>query len=494
MLIIAVPSAVILLLLYGSKRYILDRLFYKLPPGPFPFPFLGTGYLFSDDPRSKPWVSFKQLADKYGNLYTFYLGQSRMIVLSEAKLIHKLLVGKPKCYSSRADHLMPGFGGNYPDSVISAEGTDWVEYRRLCNKGLRTFGLGSNRMLLKVQEEAGYLAQELVNRQDIVETKFSKLVANAVGNVIYSQIFGGRLEYGEPKFIELMQISDTFFERPFKESAYFFAFPFMKYFSLPPEVADLKEIYAFVTKNVLEAFEQFDGLPKDQNPENFIEMMSQEGIIPGTEKFMNYSATMGDMLIAGLETTATAITWTVVMLCKYPEIQTKCQQEIDEVVGSDRFANSSDRSKMIYLESVMNEILRWVTVAPNALFHAVKNESDIVDGYDVPAGTMIMYNIWAVHHDQEYWKDPEVFRPGRWVGENGEILEHANYFIPFGSGPRKCLGENLARLEYFIFLVTILQRFRFTFPSDDYDIDLLNSRHGITNVPPKFDVLIKSRF
>ena len=433
------------------------------------------------------------IAKKYGDIYTFYMGQSRIIVLTKADMIHELLVGRPKNYSYRADNLMPGWGGNYPAGVISADGKQWVELRRLCSKGLRVFGLGTNKMLQKVQEEAGYLTQELNSRDGTVENQFNKVVANAICNVIHSQIFGSRMEYSDPKFIKLLQLSNTFFERPFKQSAHYLAFPFFRHFSIPPQVADALKIHEFVHVEVEKAYNEMGTVSKEANPQNFIELMHQEGITPHSPDFVHYCVSMADMLLAGLETTATATTWTVILFCKYPEIQRKCQEEIEAVVGHDRYPNMDDRPHMPYLESIMNEVLRWVTIVPGALFHATK-EPDTYQGYEIPADSLIMYSVWGVHHDKEYWKDPEVFRPERWIGEDGKILDHSTHFMPFGTGPRKCLGDNLAKLEYFVFLITLLQRFDFSFPSEDYELDLLNSRHSITNVPPKFDVFIKKRF
>ena len=98
-------------------------------------------------------------------------------------------------------------------------------------------------------------------------------------------------------------------------------------------------------------------------------------------------------------------------------------------------------------------------------------------------------NLWAVHNDPSLWKEPEKFIPEQFIDENGYFVP-SNYVIPFGVGPRRCLGEQLARMEIFIFLVSMVQKFEFIPNPDKFpSIDL--GSPGFIFAPKPFNVIAK---
>ena len=104
------------------------------------------------------------------------------------------------------------------------------------------------------------------------------------------------------------------------------------------------------------------------------------------------------------------------------------------------------------------EIQRLACVAPGGIPH-VANKDGHLAGYKIPKGTMLLYNIYKLHLDGDYWKEPEAFNPARFLDGRKE------HFIPYGMGKRICMGESLARNELFIFSTLILQNFKIDIPT-----------------------------
>ena len=133
------------------------------------------------------------------------------------------------------------------------------------------------------------------------------------------------------------------------------------------------------------------------------------------------------------------------------------------------------------------EIQRLSCVAPGALPHIAKDESYLA-GYKIPSRTLIMYNIYKFHMDPNYWEDPEVFNPGRFL--DGKKKEQ---FVPYGMGKRVCMGESLAKNELFIFFTLILQNLKIGLPIGHERLDPKRADAGIVRVPKPFHVHVSAR-
>ncbi|CAG7731169.1 unnamed protein product, partial [Allacma fusca] len=129
-----------------------------------------------------------------------------------------------------------------------------------------------------------------------------------------------------------------------------------------------------------------------------------------------------------------------------------------------------DRAKMPYLEAFTNEVHRKATLVPMTVFHKAMKDTEIA-GYTVKKGTVVLPSIYAAHHDVEYWGDPEVFRPERFLDSSGSKVIPKDALMPFSTGKRYCLGETLARDTLFLFLATLLQNLSFALDPAGGDID-----------------------
>lgn len=137
------------------------------------------------------------------------------------------------------------------------------------------------------------------------------------------------------------------------------------------------------------------------------------------------------------------------------------QEEIDRVIGREREPSFNDRMNMPYTEATILEIHRVVTLVPLSVPHRNVKDTHIF-GHFIPKNTVILPNIWAVHHDVKIWKDPDNFRPERFLDKNEP--NKSEFVISFSIGKRACAGEPLARMELFLYFVSLLQTFEFVPP------------------------------
>lgn len=144
---------------------------------------------------------------------------------------------------------------------------------------------------------------------------------------------------------------------------------------------------------------------------------------------------------AGTETSAGIMEWAFSLLLNHPEVLQKAQNEIENYVRNNRFLELSDIEHLPYLSCIVKETLRMYPVAPLLVPHESSKKCTIT-GYNVPKGTMLMVNVWAIHHDPKIWAEPMKFKPERFEKVIGK--RDAFELMPFGYGRRSCPGKHMA--------------------------------------------------
>lgn len=175
----------------------------------------------------------------------------------------------------------------------------------------------------------------------------------------------------------------------------------------------------------------------------------------------NLIYTVGNLFVAGTDTTSTTLRWSLLLMAKYPHIQDRVQEEIDQVIGG-RQPVSEDRKNLPYTDAVIHETQRLANIVPMSIPHMTS--SDITfNGYFIKKGTCIFPLLTSVLWDEDEWETPHIFNPNHFLDEQGRFVKR-DAFMPFSAGRRICLGESLARMELFLFFTSLLQYFRFTPP------------------------------
>ena len=161
---------------------------------------------------------------------------------------------------------------------------------------------------------------------------------------------------------------------------------------------------------------------------------------------------------AGHETTANALCWTLYLLSAFPWAEARVSEELERVLGG-RTPAAADIDGLVYLRQVLDEAMRLYPPAPFLGREAVG--PDELGGAPVRPGTQIIVSPWILHRHRTLWDEPELFDPERFAPERREAI-HRFAFIPFGAGPRICIGMAFALQEAMLLLAVILQRYRLT--------------------------------
>lgn len=196
-----------------------------------------------------------------------------------------------------------------------------------------------------------------------------------------------------------------------------------------------------------------------------------------------------DFFEAGTETSSTTLRWAVMYMALYPEVQKRCQREIDEVLGS-RLSVKDDMPSLVYVQATIMEIQRLSSVAPGSLFH--KAHQDVqYKGYTFPKHCNLMCNLRQFMIDPKVFTNPKEFDPDRFI-ENGKI-KHYDQFVPFGIGKRICMGETLAKHEIFSFFTILLQQCNIGCASGEPKPDANKYEMTLTCMPDSYYVAITKR-
>jgi cytochrome P450 len=181
------------------------------------------------------------------------------------------------------------------------------------------------------------------------------------------------------------------------------------------------------------------------------------------------------LFVAGHETTATGLAWTIYLACRHPAILAALQREVDAVGDAPGVA---DLPRLDLCLRAFKEALRLYP--PVYAFGRDSLSPVTIAGYDLPPPTNMMTSPWVLHHNPRFWPDPERFDPDRFLPEH-EAGRHRYAYLPFGAGPRICLGSHFAYMEAQLALAVILRRYSFELLGDDEPEPgaTLRPRHGV---------------
>ncbi|XP_057245283.1 cytochrome P450 2D17 [Malurus melanocephalus] len=454
------------------------------PPGPASLPFIGT--MFSIDFRN-PHFSFSQLQKKFGNIFSLQNCWTNVVVLNGYKTLKEALVHKSEDFADRPyfpmyEHM--GYGKNSQGISTSRYGHEWKELRRFTLSTLRDFGMGKKTLEEQVVEEAGFLCSEVKSKEGKA-FDIHVLLNNAVCNMIYAIVFGERFNYGDETFKKMSQL----LKNSLKEETGFLAtllnvVPIlMRIPGLPQKVFRAqKEVMDFLDGLIAKHMKTWD--PADTRDFTDVFLKEMEKGKEAEENGFHYSnlrLVVADLFTAGFETTSTTLRWGLLYMLLHPEIQKKVQAEIDEVIGRERPPSMNDQASMPYTNAVIHEVQRCGDVAPVALPHMTYRDTKL-QGYFIPKGTTVIANLSSVLKDETVWEKPHEFYPEHFLDVNGKFVK-PEAFLPFSAGRRACPGEQMARMELFLFFTSLLQKFTFVLPEDqpkprqDAHFALTNSPH-----------------
>ncbi|MED6122910.1 hypothetical protein PIB30_044344 [Stylosanthes scabra] len=183
-------------------------------------------------------------------------------------------------------------------------------------------------------------------------------------------------------------------------------------------------------------------------------------------------AVLWEMIFRGTDTVAILLEWVLARMVLHPEMQTKAQCEIDEVVGS-RPVSNNDIPNLPYLQCIVKEILRVHPPGPLLSWARLAIGDVCIGDKLIPAGTTAMVNMWAITHNANVWSEPDVFKPERFMEMERDmnIMGCDLRLAPFGAGRRVCPGKSMGLATVHLWFAQLLQGFQW-FPCDEKPVDL----------------------
>ncbi|KAM9316093.1 cytochrome P450 2K6-like [Gastrophryne carolinensis] len=459
------------------------------PPGPPCLPVIGNLHLLNP---KKPYLTFEALAEKYGPVYSIQVGMQKMIILCGYETVKDLLLNHSDEFVDKADvpifmEIAQGHG------IVFSNGNNWKTMRRFTLSTLRDFGMGKNTIEDRILEECNSLVEAFRNYKG--KPFENTMIMNAsVANVIVSILLGHRFDYNDSKLQRLITIIN--------ENLRLANSPMVMLYNTFPSVfrwlpgshrtinANANEMKAFVRETFTHQREELD--VNDQRSFIDVFLVKQKEEKPNPELYFsdeNLTILVADLFIAGMETTSITLRWGLLIMMKYPEIQKKVQDEIDKVIGSSE-PHSSHRKQMPYTDAVIHEIQRFANIAPIPSPRAANQDVNL-KGYYIPKGSHVILLLRSVLRDKEYFEKPDEFYPQHFLDSDGNFVKN-EAFIPFFLGKRSCAGENLAKMELFLFFTTLLQKFTFQAPPGA-KLDL-TAAVGITTPPVKYELCAMPRY
>ncbi|XP_058386952.1 cytochrome P450 2B11-like [Diceros bicornis minor] len=464
----------------------------RLPPGPRPLPFLGNILHLDHKGFHK---SLQALREKYGDVFTIYLGPRPSVVLCGYEAVREALVDQAEAFSSRGHIaiLDPIFQGT---GVAFANGKSWKALRRFSLATMRDFGMGKRSMVERIKDEAQCLVDELQKSEGAyLDPTF--LFHTITANVICSIVFGERFNYQDTKFLrllnllhEILNILSSFYSQVFELLS-----GILKHFpgTHTRLYRNIQELEEFVTENIERHRKMLDpSAPKDFI-DSFLLRIDKECSNHESEfHHKNLVHTVLSLFFAGTETSSTTLRYALLLLLKNPDVLEKVQAEIDRVIGPDRLPALEDWAKMPYTDAVIHEIQRFSDITPVGVPHSVIKDTHF-RGYLLPKDTIVYPVMGSVLHDPHHFEKPDAFHPGHFLDAEGNFRKQ-EAFIPFSMGKHLCLGESLARSELFLFLTSMLQNFSLGSPMAPEDIDLTPRKNGFAKLPPVFQLCFLPRW
>ncbi|XP_046551571.1 cytochrome P450 2U1-like [Haliotis rubra] len=370
--------------------------------------------------------------------------------------------------------------------IVGTSGELWKDQRKFAVNTLRELGMASSAAEEKIHQELNFLLKAFED-EGSKDFDCKHLILNAMCNIICGLCFGKRqYEYNDPRFIKLigaveMMASDM------GNSNMVDLFPAVRllpgdFFNYKRLVKNVTVLKKEVARHAEDRVNNFDA----DNVEDFATAFLKE--VRGSKQEgkafdeSHLHMILTDFFAPGTFDVGNSLNWSLLYLLHYPEVQEKCFQLIKEHIGLERLPTMMDKPNLPYVEAVYAEVLRHADAVPTGMPYTVPHNVQFM-GYTIPEGVTILPVLNSVLHDPVAWGDLRNFRPDRFLNDEGKFQKREE-FVPFSLGRRACLGQSLVRMEQFLILTTLIQRFKLVPPSGT--LAPLTGIMGLAHTAPHF--------
>jgi len=417
------------------------------PPGPhINLVLAAIGQMFPKRFPFDPLAFGLDIARQYGDIAHYAVGPLHVYQLTHPDFARQILVEEPEKYF-KARLIKQAFGPFAGQGLLTSDGAVWKRQRKLIQPAFhhgqlvryaavmvdhatQTAGSFEEGMLVEIPEEMAKLTLAIV-----VQTLFGADVtrdAKEVGGLMVAV-----LDAANDRLNSVVRLPSWVPTRRNRE-----------------EKRALRRIDQLLNRFIAEHRASREA-PADLLSVLLAATDEESGIGMSDSQLHEEMMTL---FLAGHETTAMALTWTWYLLSQHPQVEARLVDELSQVLQG-RAPTIGDLAQLPYTEMVVRESMRLYPPAPGVAREPIEDVR--IGGYDVPRGSLVTVNTYAMHRDRRFFEDPERFDPERF-GPGWEERIDRYAFLPFGGGPRVCIGNGFAMMEARLLLATIAQRWRFS--------------------------------
>lgn len=409
---------------------------YQTPPGP------GLVYLLKNARKlsSDPLYGFEQLS-RFGDMVYLRLGRNRVYFINHPDLVRQVMVTKSSQFQ-KSKLLKRIFEDSVGNNIFTGDGDFWKRQRQFMQPAFHSQRIGSYASIMVDH------ARQLVNNwQDGRAISVAREMMHVTMGIVTKSLFNADLrdDAAGEAFSNLFEVvSKRLSSQRGISLPYWLPTSSNRIVRQSVEVIDrvLLPIIAERRRSVKDTGDLL----------SMLVLASEDGGMDDAQLRNEVMTLFG----AGYETTANTLTWVFYLLSQHPDVETKLRQEIELVLPNCRSATLEDLPRLPYTEMVIKETMRCYPTSIAISRDAVEDVE--IGDYLIPKGATVMLSQWMLHHDSRFWDEPQQFRPERFNAEDEPNINKYAY-LPFGAGPRICLGNSFALMEARLVLVTILQHF-----------------------------------
>ncbi|XVE50810.1 hypothetical protein DITRI_Ditri01bG0193200 [Diplodiscus trichospermus] len=454
----------------------------KLPPGPWKLPLIGNIHqLASSMPHHTP----RDLAEKYGPLMHLQLGEVPTIVVSSAEIAKEVMKTNDIIFSQRPYVLAADIlSYNSSAIVFTPYGNYWKQMKKICTMELLSQNRVQSFQSIREEEVSDLIKFISLNEGSPINLS-EKIFSLSYGITARSAL--GKKSKGQEEFMRLMSEVAKLAAGFCLADMYPSSEVLKKISGMRFKLKKVHQASDMILENIVIEHKEkrnkmIDAAGKEQVEGDLVDVLlklQEQGDleIPLTNGFIK--AVIQDIFGAGSETSATTIEWAMSELLKNTKLMNKAQNEIRGIFGNGKVKEERIH-ELKFLRSIVKETLRLHPPAP-LLIPRECSENCVINGFDIPAKTKVLINVWAIQRDPCYWKESEKFYPERFLNSSVDFRGTNFEFIPFGAGRRICPGISFGLPSVELTLANLLYHFDWKLPNGKKFEDLdMNESFGVS--------------
>ncbi|KAI1261808.1 cytochrome P450 [Xylariaceae sp. FL1019] len=469
-----------------------------LPPGPLPWPIVGNTFMLPDE---KPWIWFEELSNLYhAQLITIWIGRNPTIWINDAWAASEIFDKRAGIYSSRPRMLVFAELGAGQENLLNMYTTTpeqrdrWRVHRKLIHHGV---GVQSVRKYRDFQNnESRVVANYLLHAPDDYVKQFERYATSVVSIIA----FGRRVpSWDDPiitEVIAMMHLAADLNVPGKRFPMLMETFPFLARF--PNQIAPWK--YGLGKKRAFHFFYALadEAVKKNGHKDSFANYLFAERPKYNLRE-VEISSLTGNLFGAGSDTSSSTLITFILACCAFPEAVKPAVEELDRVVGPHRSPSWEDEDALPYVRAFVKEVLRWRSVAVIGGQPHAPTQDDYYRGWLIPKGAWIQGNIWAIHHNEREFPEPDRFNPNRFLPNHPDSRPFPGErgYMTFGWGRRVCSGQALAEQGVWITVARLLWGFNVQKKTRQdgsvVEVDIFNYTNGLNMRPRPFECSITPR-